>query len=271
MKLLLTERLYSGAFSVVHRAHDLDRSNRPLIIKRCCDNKHALREFRALWDLNESRCRNIASLEVDRLVGDEEIDRSRVQTHKFYTQAYDHPSNIVLDQYDHSPSLCNNDDGIFEIARHVLEALSDIHEQGYIHCDVKRENIMFDKASLSYRLIDFGLSMKEDLARIHTYIRGTPFYIAPEIVQHGEMSRKVDMYAVGVLIYSLLHDLEHPIEELNSVAPTKVHQRIIAEKSYDPSRWTNSNAPRAEALCRRLLQRYPPSRPSAEEALASIL
>lgn len=271
MKLVLTEKLYSGAFSVVHKGHDVASADHPLIIKRCCDSRHARREFRAILDLNDSRCRNIAALEVDRLVSDNEIDRSLVRSHKFYTQAYDHPSNIVLEEYDHFPEPCRDDGGILEIAHDVLTALCDIHGQGYVHCDVKRENIMFDADSLSYRLIDFGLAMKEDLARLHAYVRGTPFYLAPEIVQHGEITRKADMYAVGVLIYSLLHECEHPIHELNLSAPKKAHRRTIAEKSYDPARWRNSNAPRAEELCKKLLQRYPPARPSAEEALEFLL
>lgn len=271
MKLILTEKIYSGAFSVVHKGHDIARADRPLIIKRCCDNRHARREFRALLELNEARCRNIAGLEVDRLVSDEEIDRSLVESHKFFTQPYDHPSNIVLEEYDHSPGPCRDDGAILEVAHDVLAGLSDIHGQGYVHCDVKRENIMFDSGSSSYRLIDFGLAIKEDLARLHTYVRGTPFYLAPEIVQHGEITRAVDMYAAGVLIYSLLHECEHPIKELNLDAPSKARRRTIAEKSYDPARWKNPGAPRAEELCKRLLQRYPPARPSAEEALEFLL
>ena len=262
-RFVLAEKLYAGSFSVVHRARDAVLK-RDVVVKRCCDGARARREFRALSDLNSLGCRNIAALEVSRLVGDQEIGNCR-GAHKFYAQAYDHPSNLVVELYGDAPGLCATDADVAPVARDVLAGVSDVHEHGYIHCDVKRENIVFDGES--YRLIDFGLSVEKRLARLHTCVRGTPFYLAPETVQRGETSPMVDMYAIGVTIYALLHGGEHPIEAMNYTTGPKAIQRVVAEKSYDPARWRNAEAPIAEDLCLRLLQRYPPARLTAREAL----
>ena len=262
-RFLLTEKLYSGSFSVVHRARDAILG-RDVVVKRCCDDARARREFRAMSELGAVGCRNIAALEVSRLVGDHEIENCRGK-HKFYEQAYDHPSNLVVEYYAGAPSLCASDAEVAGVARDLLVGVSDIHEFGFIHCDVKRENIVFD--GQSYRLIDFGLAVERPLARLHTYVRGTPFYLAPEIVLRGETSPMVDMYAAGVTIYALLHGGEHPIAEMNYTTGDKAIQRVIAGKSYDPARWRNADAPLAQDLCLRLLQRYPPARLTAKEAL----
>lgn len=265
MRLVLTDRLYAGNFSVVHKGRFADRPADPeLVVKRCCDNRHARREFNAIRALSERKCRNIIELEVDRLVGDQEIANCG-DKHKFYTQIYDHPSNIVSALYERVPDLCADDAAVAQVARDVLVGLSDIHACGFTHCDLKRENVMFDGAT--YRLIDFGLAMDEDSARQNTFVRGTPFYLAPEIVQHGEITPMVDMYALGVLIYSLLHKGQHPIDELNYTTGAKMCQHVIANSAYDPKRWANAAAPVAADLCAILLRKYPVARASAAEAL----
>lgn len=260
-RFFLVERLYAGRFSVVHRGRYFDKD---VVIKRCCDSKHARREFRAIWDLTQHGCRNIAGLEMDRLVGDDEIENCK-QVHEYYAQGYDHPSNLLLTLYKDKPPMCDSDEDISRVMRDVLEGVADMHRLGWVHCDVKRENILFDGDR--YRLIDFGLAIEKHCARDHRYLRGTPFYLAPEIVQHGEISPMVDMYAIGVLMYSLLHYGDHPIEALNHVAGGRACQRVIAETSYDPARWTNDDAPLSKEVCSRLLHKYPPARMTALEAL----
>eukprot|EP00873_Tetraselmis_striata_P042891 jgi/Tetstr1/463155/TSEL_008089.t1 len=263
-RFTLREKLYDGRFSVVHKARD-NATNNDVVIKRCRDHPQARREYRAVAELTALKCRNIAALEVQRLVGDDEIYADKT-AHNFYNQAYDHPSNLVFPVYGEKPRVCYTDLQARDVIRNVLRGLNDIHGNGYIHRDVKRENILYDGSE--HRLVDFGLTIRERDAKQSTKIAGTPFYLAPEIVQYSWYTSMVDMYATGVvLLYSILHEGGHPIAAINDVKTAKAVQKLVAESSYDPARWENERAPLAADLCWTLLQKYPGARVTVGEAL----
>ena len=53
------------------------------------------------------------------------------------------------------------------------------------------------------RLIDFGLSKASRDNRQLTTVAGTPYYMAPEVLE-GSYGKKADIWAVGVLLYTLV-------------------------------------------------------------------
>jgi len=53
------------------------------------------------------------------------------------------------------------------------------------------------------RLIDFGLSKASKSNRNLTTIAGTPYYMAPEVLD-GSYSKKADLWSLGVLLYTLV-------------------------------------------------------------------
>lgn len=60
-----------------------------------------------------------------------------------------------------------------------------LHEQGFIHRDLKPENIVFEKLGdcFNLKIIDFGTSRKICSDEKLTSKMGTPYYIAPEVLQ----------------------------------------------------------------------------------------
>jgi serine/threonine protein kinase len=68
------------------------------------------------------------------------------------------------------------------IMKKLLRAVHHCHSVGVVHRDIKPENIMYGKDN-EIKLIDFGLSKRvADKSSNLTTIAGTPFYMAPEVL-----------------------------------------------------------------------------------------
>ena len=80
----------------------------------------------------------------------------------------------------------------------VADGLHAMHQKGFVHCDIKPNNILMDKAG-SIKIIDLGQSCK--IGTIKKRIQGTPDYIAPEQVNRKPMGPKTDVFNLGATMY----------------------------------------------------------------------
>ena len=84
------------------------------------------------------------------------------------------------------------------IFRMIAGGLNAMHNQGYLHCDIKPTNIIIaENGAIS--IIDLGQSCR--LGTIKPRIQGTPDYIAPEQVKRKPLVRATDVFNLGASIY----------------------------------------------------------------------
>ncbi len=84
------------------------------------------------------------------------------------------------------------------VFRMVATGLSALHQQGYVHCDIKPNNILINKAG-TIKIIDLGQSCP--IGTIKSRIQGTPDYIAPEQVRRKTLGPKTDIFNLGATMY----------------------------------------------------------------------
>ncbi|KAF6266572.1 kinase-like domain-containing protein [Scenedesmus sp. NREL 46B-D3] len=104
-----------------------------------------------------------------------------------------------------------------EVIIPLLKVLSNLHSLGIIHRDIKPENIFFDSAGCLV-LGDFGLALRAP-ERATSRV-GTLDYMSPEPRQLPSYDNKVDVWALGVLVYECLMGVTpfgHPDPETSSL------------------------------------------------------
>src|SRR3984957_167472 len=92
------------------------------------------------------------------------------------------------------------------IVREIVTALNYAHSKGFVHRDVKPDNILLREDGSS-ALTDFGIARASDSAthmtRTGTVI-GTPHYMCPEQARGRQLDGRADLYSLGIVLYELL-------------------------------------------------------------------
>jgi len=90
--------------------------------------------------------------------------------------------------------------------REIAMALDYAHAKGYIHRDVKPDNILLRDDGSSV-LSDFGIARAVDGTTMMTKtgsVVGTPYFMSPEQLRGREIDGRADLYSLGVVLYQLL-------------------------------------------------------------------
>ena len=91
-----------------------------------------------------------------------------------------------------------------ELMLQVCSAIGEAHAQGIVHCDLKPENLMIDRAG-NAKVMDFGIarSFRSDASTATGSIVGTPAYLAPEQLDGKPADHRADIYALGLIMYEV--------------------------------------------------------------------
>ncbi|MGW4164562.1 Stk1 family PASTA domain-containing Ser/Thr kinase [Streptomyces sp. NPDC004788] len=91
-----------------------------------------------------------------------------------------------------------------DVLEPVLAALGAAHRAGFVHRDMKPENVLIGDDG-RVKVADFGLVRAVGTATDTTgAVLGTVSYLAPEQIEHGTADTRADVYACGVVLYEML-------------------------------------------------------------------
>ena len=96
---------------------------------------------------------------------------------------------------------------LIQIFIQVAQGLSQVHRLGYVHADIKPNNILVSE-KLATKIIDFGQSCS--IGTVKSRIQGTPDYIAPEQVGRGPLTPATDVFNFGATMYWCVTDHHIP-------------------------------------------------------------
>ncbi len=212
------DRLGAGAMGTVYLVEDLVRVNKKVALKVL---KSETLDDSEIWSKGEyealTRLRHPNLAKVH--------DFGRVMSSDDY---------YIVSEYIRGQDLFTatrnlTEDELHDVIAQICRALEYIHTQGYVHFDIKPDNILvtFDRSIGTeesskvmwsadspqgsevgsgpprVKLIDFGLA--EQLSGTFDFaIKGTLNYVAPEIIQGRNPDKRADLYSFGVTLYQLL-------------------------------------------------------------------
>ena len=108
---------------------------------------------------------------------------------------------LVMELFDGKPLEVRPPSSMIDVVDTFIPAgqgIKALHEMGYIHCDLKPNNILRDSTGF-VKVIDFGQTVK--VGTVKERIQGTPDYISPEQVERRPVTVQTDIYNFGATLY----------------------------------------------------------------------
>ncbi|CAG9330070.1 unnamed protein product [Blepharisma stoltei] len=151
-----------------------------------------------------------------------------------------------------------NEKELWRFANELCSAVSYLHSRKIIHRDIKCHNVFLTKDH-SVKLGDLGAS-KMVSAEMQATRVGTPLYLAPEMVKQQPYDFKVDVWAIGCVLYNLA-SLESPFVGRNLITLG------ISIVNKIPKPLPSGYSKRLSELIMKLLEKKPIERPSMQETM----
>ncbi|WP_371796396.1 Stk1 family PASTA domain-containing Ser/Thr kinase [Streptomyces sp. NBC_01718] len=144
-----------------------------------------------------------------------------------------------------------------DILEPVLAALGAAHRAGFVHRDMKPENVLIGDDG-RVKVADFGLvrAVGADTNTTGTVL-GTVSYLAPEQIEHGTADTRTDVYACGVVLYEMLTGAKPHTGE----SPAQVIYQHLNEDVPTPSAVVPGLATELDELVASATARNPEARP----------
>jgi serine/threonine protein kinase len=280
----IVEELGHGGMATVYRAHD-PRLGRDVALKvihrHLRDNGEIAQRFR-----HEARA--VAKLKHPSIVEIYDVPDEAEDGERFLVaELVEGPSlrrYLQLTKQDSGGAPPMPAEIAAALVLQILAALARAHEDGIIHRDVKPENILLANIATMgtptpsqrpsdpsrtppvAKLTDFGIAKLLDAQGMTStgQILGSPAHMSPEQIEGGDISARVDIFAVGVLFY----ELSTGVLPFDGKNPAQVIRRVLDGEFVPAERQMPTVGGRWSAIIASMLAREPENRPRSAEEVA---
>jgi len=258
----LVRLLGQGSAGMVYEARD-DQDDTPVALKllRCADSREISRfkrEFRALAGVSHDNLVHLHELFTDR--------------HEWYFTMELVRGVTFTDHAHQLVTLDTEGSGVAleHALRQLLSAVRRLHEAHLVHCDLKPSNVLVT-AEGRVVVLDFGLvrliGELSDSGVRASNISGTPQFMAPELFEGHGHSPATDAYAIGVMLFQVLHGCLPVARQLVGTSEALQHKQDADARGVPP-------LPRItqvlQVICSGLLEPDPTRRLTIRDSLAQL-
>ena len=154
------------------------------------------------------------------------------------------------------------------IVRRLALALDFAHRAGVTHRDLKPANVRVHLPADVVKLTDFGIARQPDASATLTgVLKGTPAYMAPEMLAGERAGAATDLYALGVVLHELLCGRRpHEADSMGELLRKLATARPARIREYAPQL-----PQELDDLVSRLISPRPSDRPGSGQELADAL
>ncbi|MHC5037408.1 MAG: serine/threonine-protein kinase, partial [Planctomycetota bacterium] len=247
-----------GGIGSVYLVEDISKGNERVALKLV----ELPPEGRDAFDLIQSEFEVLAKYRHPHLARAFEIGREGSQA--YFLMEYFAGSNLL------EAAGRENLPEILHLAVQVLRALAFVHGLGFVHGDLKPQNILVEEGGgrPSAKLLDFGL-VESVLERDGTPAdsSGTPAYLAPERGIGAPADPRSDLYSFGVTLFQVLSG-SLPFQ---GSCAGEIAEKHRMHPPPAPSELNPAVPPELDSVCLKLLEKEPRKRYQSAEAVISAL
>nr|XP_034839611.1 serine/threonine-protein kinase fused [Maniola hyperantus] len=154
---------------------------------------------------------------------------------------------------------CLNEDNVKKITWDLVSALYYLHSHRVLHRDLKPQNVLLDSTGRA-KLCDFGLArIMTNATHILTSIKGTPLYMAPELIDEKPYDHQADLWSLGCIVYELMAG-QPPFCTMSI-------WQLVRMIRHKPVQWPSFISPDARSFLQGLLHKDPDKRMTWPEIL----
>lgn len=120
-----------------------------------------------------------------------------------------------------------------DVIKQVLSGVGTAHARGVVHRDLKPENLLLTDDG-RVKVLDFGIAAMLETDSLTTQTRtiaGTPSYMSPEQGRGTEVDKRSDIYAIGIILYELLHGRPPFVGSVQSVLRSQMYDEVQASEA----------------------------------------
>ncbi|MFO0011623.1 MAG: serine/threonine-protein kinase [Planctomycetota bacterium] len=149
------------------------------------------------------------------------------------------------------------------IVEQASEGLYYLHSKGYVHCDIKPDNLLLSR-QWEVKLIDFTIAkkIKSGLGKLFggkTKVEGTRSYMSPEQIRGQSLDPRSDIYSMGCMLYELIvgrapYTGNTPNELLSKHLSASIPSALVNNENVSPE-FNN--------ILRKMLAKKPEDRPQS--------